>query len=291
MFYANELSCMRQRTVLITGGNDGIGRATAQVLLERGFRVVIAGRSVEKLRAAVAMLQHRTGQDTVEYLLCDLSSNKSVHQAADEFGQRFSQLDILINNAGVFTNELRYSADGFELQFAVNYLGHFLLTQRLLPRLQAAPAARIINVSSVAHYHGTIDFDNLCGEQGPAAYDGLQAYAQSKLANVLFTRELARRYPRIESNCLHPGVVRTRIANKNTHWYFSLLWTLYKPFMRPTRCGASTPVYLALSPEVKGVAGRYFDELQCCRKPSELARDPELARELWEVSEQLVDMV
>jgi NAD(P)-dependent dehydrogenase (short-subunit alcohol dehydrogenase family) len=282
---------MQQQTILITGGNDGIGRATAQVLLERGHRVIIAGRSTVKLEAAVATLKYRTGNEEVHWLYCDLSNMETVRAAADTFISRFGKLDVLINNAGVFTNELQFSEEGIELQFAVNHLGHFLLTNLLIPLLKAAPAGRIVNLASVAHYHGKLDFESLTGDGGPENYNGLEAYARSKLANVLFTRELARRYPEIESNCLHPGVIRTRIANKGTRWFFSLLWSFYKPFMRSTRCGARTPLYLALSPEVRGVTGRYFDERQCCRKPSELARDPELAHELWEWSDVMTQEV
>lgn len=281
---------MRSQTILITGGNDGIGRATAQVLLERGHEVVIAGRSPVKMEAAVATLRHRTGSEKIGWLECDLASLDSVRAASADFLRRYDQLDVLINNAGIFTNDLQLSSDGYELQFAVNHLGHFLLTHQLLPSLVAAPEGRIVNLASVAHFHGQMDFDSLRGESGADDYNGLQAYAQSKLANVLFTRELARRYPEVESNCLHPGVVRTRIANKRSRWYFSLLWTFYKPFMRPTRCGARTPLYLALSPEIRNVSGRYFDERQCCRKPSEAARDPELAGRLWSVSEQMADI-
>ena len=275
---------MQSQTILITGGNDGIGRATAQVLLERGHHVVIAGRSPVKLEAAVATLRHRTGSDKVDYLACDLASLNAVRAAASDFQSRFPRLDVLINNAGIFTNDLQLSEDGYELQFAVNHLGHFLLTNSLLPMLEDSRMGRIVNLASVAHFHGDIDFQNLRGEVGEAQYNGLEAYAQSKLANVLFTRELARRYPQIESNCLHPGVVRTRIANKGARWYWSLFWSFYKPFMRTTRCGARTPLYLALSPEVRGVSGRYFDENQCCRKPSQAARDPELASRLWQES-------
>lgn len=280
---------MRKQTILITGGNDGIGRATAQVLLERGHRVVIAGRSPVKLESAVATLKHRTGSEEASWLHCDLASLEAVRTAARAYTEKYGELDILINNAGIFTNQLQYSADGIELQFAVNHLGHFLLTQLLIPLLQVSPSGRIVNLASVAHFHGKIDFEQLLSDEEPDSYSGLEAYARSKLANVLFTRELARRYPQIESNCVHPGVIRTRIANKGTKWFVSTLWSLYKPFMRPTRCGARTPLYLALSPEVRGVTGRYFDERQCCRKPSETARDPELAKHLWEWSEDMTE--
>jgi NAD(P)-dependent dehydrogenase (short-subunit alcohol dehydrogenase family) len=279
----------RKLTILITGGNDGIGRATAQVLLERGHEVILAGRSQVKLEAAVATLKYRTEKSCISAIKCDLADLPSVRSAAAEFQQRYNKLDVLINNAGIFTNELQLSTDGIELQFAVNHLGHFLLTKLLFPQLEATPSARIINVASVAHFHAKLDFDHLHGEEGADNYNGLAAYARSKLANVLFTRELARRYPHLQSNCLHPGVIRTRIANKSTNWYYSLFWSLYKPFMRPTRCGARTSVYLSLSPEINGVTGRYFDEKQCCKKPSELARDPHLANLLWEKSEALIE--
>ncbi len=275
-----------QQVVWITGGNDGIGRATAQVLLEQGFTVLISGRNTQKLQAAVATLKYRTNKESIDWLLCDLSSHQSIREAVKVFEDCYDRLDILINNAGIFSSDLELSKDGIEKQFAVNYLGHFLLTDLLLPHLSLSPTARIINVASKVHYDGTIDFDNLKGEKGPQQYNGMKAYAQSKLANVLFTRELARRYPDISSNCLHPGIVRTHIGDKGANCFYAMLWMLYKPFMRPTRCGARTSIYLALSPEVNNVKGRYFDQNQACRKPSPAACDPELAKKLWEWSEQ-----
>ncbi|RME98701.1 MAG: SDR family oxidoreductase [Bacteroidetes bacterium] len=277
---------MRQSLVLITGGNDGIGRATARILLERGCRVLIAGRNEQKLRAAVAALAYQSGNDAVDYIHFDLADLASIRAAALRFREAYDHLDVLINNAGIFTDQWALSAQGVELQLAVNHLGPFLLTHLLLPSLQAATAPRIINVASVAHYQAKLVVAELNKTGDGQAYDGLAAYARSKLANVLFTLELARRYPAISSNCLHPGVVRTRIANKNCSWYWSLLWSLYKPFMRAPHCGARTSVYLALSPELRGVSGRYFDERQCCRKPAPQARDEVLARELWQWSMQ-----
>lgn len=277
-----------QQFVWITGGNDGIGLATAQVLLERGLFVLISGRNIPKLKAAVATLKHRTGKDTVDWLLCDMADHDSIRAAVKVFQDCYDQLDILINNAGIFSSDLELSKNGIELQFAVNYLGHFLLTDLLLPHLSLSPVARIINVASTAHYKGEIDYCNLKGEKGNEDYKGMAAYAQSKLANVLFTRELARRYPDITSNCLHPGVVRTRIADKGANCFYTMLWMLYKPFMRPTRCGARTSIYLALSPEVTGVKGRYFDQNQSCRKPSSIACDQLEAKKLWEWSEVAV---
>lgn len=278
---------MKQPTALITGGNAGIGKATARRLLDRGWQVVLLGRHPEKLEAATASLQYASGQNSIDWVQGDLASQQSIRIAAEEFQHRYDRLDVLINNAGIFSNYLNWTQEGIEEQFGVNHIGHFLLTHLLLPQLRNAPIPRIVNVASVAHFKGSIDFTNLKGEKGPQVYNGLAAYAQSKLANVLFTREAARRFPDILSNCLHPGVVRTRIANKKTKWYYSLFWDLYKPLMRPTYCGAQTSTYLATSPEVKGVSGRYFDERQCCRKPSPLARDENLAERLWEVSEAL----
>jgi len=277
-----------QQLAWITGGNDGIGRATAQVLLERGLSVLITGRNARKLKAAVETLKHRTGKTSIDWIVCDLGNHQSIREAVKVFEDNYDRLDILINNAGIMTSNLEWSDDGIEKQFAVNYLGHFLLTDLLLPHISLSPVARIINVASKMHYEGTIDFENLKGEKGEEQYDGMKAYAQSKLANVLFTRELARRYPDISSNCLHPGVVRTHIGDKHTNWYTALLWMLYKPFMRPTRCGARTSIYLALSPEINDVKGRYLDQNQACRKPSLAACDPDLAQKLWEWSEQQV---
>lgn len=277
-----------QQIVWITGGNDGIGLATAQVLLERGLFVLISGRNITKLKAATATLRHRTGKTAVDWILCDMADHDSIREAVKVFQDCYDQLDILINNAGIFSSELTLSKDGIEMQFATNYLGHFLLTDLLLPHLSLSSTSRIINVASIAHYKGEIDYDNLRGEKGSEQYDGMKSYAQSKLANVLFTRELARRYPDITSNCLHPGVVRTRIADKGANCFYIMLWMLYKPFMRPTRCGARSSVYLALSPEVNGVKGRYFDQNQACCKPSSVACDEAAAKKLWEWSEDVV---
>ncbi|MCB0636132.1 MAG: SDR family oxidoreductase [Lewinella sp.] len=276
---------MQEKKVLITGGNAGIGRAAAMQVARAGHTVILAGRDPRKLEAAASCIRYRTGNKEIHTLELDLASLPSVALAAMHFQERFDELDVLINNAGIFSNELLFSDDGYELQFAINHLGHFALTHHLLPSLWAAPRARVINLTSVAHYQGGIDFDNLKGEKGPKAYHGLTAYAQSKLANVLFTREMARRHPELITNCLHPGVTRTRIGNKHSHWHYALFWELYKPFMRSPHRAARGLQYLAFSPELNDVSGRYFDEKQCCRKPSLAARDEQLARELWQTSQ------
>jgi len=276
---------MQDKTILITGGNDGIGRAAARELARRGAGLILACRSRERGQAAADEIRRQTGNERLRVVRCDLASFDSIREAAGEVAATQKHLDVLINNAGVFTSGLEKTEEGFEKQFGVNHLGHFLLTRLLLDRLQAAPAPRIVNVASLAHLRGDIDFDNLRGEKGADRYSAWGAYAQSKLANILFTRELARRYPGIDSNCLHPGTVSTQFGNKATNWYSSLLWTIIKPFMTSVDKGAATSVYLAAAPQVSGVSGAYFDEKQRQRNPSERARDDALAEKLWEVSE------
>jgi NAD(P)-dependent dehydrogenase (short-subunit alcohol dehydrogenase family) len=220
----------------------------------------------------------------------DLSDLSSVTSAAEFILTEHPKLDVLINNAGVFSNKLQFTKEGYELQFGVNHLGHFLLTNLLMPALQCpSEGGRVINISSAAHFHGKIDFDNLRGEKGSKHYDGMRAYAQSKLVNVLFTLELSRRYAgEITANTLHPGVVATRLANKHSSTFVNTIWNLYKPFARNPNKGANTSVYLAVSPEVREVSGRYFDQCQCVKRPAPIAKDTEIAARLWNYSEAAV---
>lgn len=277
-----------QKTVLITGGNDGIGKATAAELSRSGMQVILACRNEEKARLTAREIQEQAGNGQVAVLPCDLGNMESIRGAARQFKEQYGRLDVLINNAGVFTSQLEHTREGFELQFGVNHLGHFLLTHLLLERLQQAPGPRVINVSSIAYLQGQVDFDNLRGEKGAARYNGLKAYAQSKLANVLFTRELARRYPQLGAYALHPGPVRTRIGNKHSTWYTSLGWQLLKVFMTSAEKGAKTSVYLATTPGLESARGQFFDDKQRQRSLSETAKDEALARKLWEVSEDMV---
>ncbi|MGE0820726.1 MAG: SDR family oxidoreductase [Candidatus Binatia bacterium] len=276
---------MKGKTVLITGGNAGIGKATAMALARQGASIVITARDETKGQKALAEINQQTVGVPAQLLLLDLASFASIQQAAQQFRQLHTRLDVLINNAGLFTSRMEHTCEGFELQFGANHLGPFLLSHLLLPALRAAPSPRVINVSSKIHYGGQIDFDNLRGEKG--RYNGVRAYAQSKLANVLFTREWSRRFETIPANCVHPGGVRTGIGNKHSSWYVALAWSLLTLFMSPPHRGAATSVYLASSPAVEGVSGRYFDEKQRERHPSHLAMDDELARRLWDVSEKL----
>lgn len=279
---------MKDKTILITGANDGIGRATAEKLAGRGAHLVLACRDDAKAQHVAKKIIQSTGNHRIDTLPLDLSSLASVKAASEEFLSEHPKLDVLINNAGVYTDRLEKTEDGYELQFAVNHLGHFLFTLNLLPAMQCCRlCSRVINVSSAMHKKGVLDFTNLRGEK--KNYNGNEAYCQSKLANVLFTMELDRRYGQeLTTNCLHPGVVGTRLANKKAGALTSAVWSMYKPFAIKPDKGASTSVYLAMSPEVQDVSGRYFDEHQCLQKPSVIARNEQLARRLWEYSEKAV---
>ncbi len=281
---------MEEKTILITGANDGIGRATAERLAKRGAHLVLACRDEVKAQRTAQAITEKTGNHRIDTLPLDLADFSSIRAAADEFLAEHPKLDVLINNAGVYTDSLELTKDGYELQFGVNHLGHFLLTMALMPAIRCCRhCSRVINVSSALHAKGGIDFGSFRGEQGEKHYNGSKSYAQSKLANVLFTMELDRRFgEELTTNCLHPGVVGTRLANKKAGTLTSTVWSMYKPFAIPPHKGADTSVYLAESPEVQDVSGRYFDEKQCLRKPSSIARNEQLARRLWEFSEKAV---
>ncbi|MFK8163447.1 MAG: SDR family oxidoreductase [Lewinella sp.] len=281
---------MKDKTILITGANDGIGRATAERLAGWGAHLVLACRDEVKAQRTAQAITEKTGNQNIDTLPLDLASFASIRAASDEFLAEHPKLDVLINNAGCYTDSLELTKDGYELQFGVNHLGHFLLTMALMPALRCCRlCSRVINVSSALHKKGGLDFGSFEGEHGPKAYNGSKYYAQSKLANVLFTMELDRRFgEELTTNCLHPGVVGTRLANKKAGTLTSAVWSMYKPFAITPMKGADTSVYLAASPEVKDVSGRYFDENQCLQKPSSIARNEQLARRLWEFSEQAV---
>ena len=275
---------------LITGGNAGIGKTTAIALAEKGHTIIIACRNEAKAQQAVTAIKTATNNNAVHYLICDLASFESVKNCAEKYCQQFGQLDILINNAGLITDKLQFTKGGLELQIGVNHFGHFLLTQLLLDLLQESSEPRIINVSSTAHYSAKINFNTFKGEIGEERYSGFAAYGQSKLANVLFTKELVRRYPNIYSYSLHPGVVGTSIGTKNgnSKWW-TIAWKIFSPFMLNPTKGAKTTVYLATSQEVLQSSGKYFEKQQE-KEPSALAHDVELAQKLWELSEEMINL-
>jgi NAD(P)-dependent dehydrogenase (short-subunit alcohol dehydrogenase family) len=275
---------MENKIVLVTGANTGIGKMTALALAKQGAHTVLLCRNASKAEAARQEIIKKSGHDRIEVLICDLSSQVSIREAASKFRERHDRLDVLVNNAGVFYPNFEKSPDGFEMQIAVNHLAYFLLTHLLLSPLKAAPNARIVNVSSGSHYKGKIDFDSFNAEP-ESGYSLFRAYSQSKLANVLFTRELARylKDTSITTNSLHPGVVRTDIGMKYTSFLMRTVWFVMKPFMLTTKQGAQTSVFLASSAKVANVSGKYFEKMRE-KRSSELSYDDELAKELWERS-------
>jgi retinol dehydrogenase-14 len=280
---------MGGRVCLVTGATSGIGRATAHALAGLGASVVILGRRLPKLDAVAAEIRSGTGNDDVTVLLADLASLESIRQAADRFLAGHDRLHVLINNAGVSLNHRSVTADGFEATFAVNHLAPFLLTNLLLDLLKQSAPSRVVNVTSTAFRRGQIDFDDLQGER---SFNGMHAYPQSKLANVLFTYELARRLEGtgVTVSCVHPGVVRTALGQgERFPLPIRVIWPLIRPFMKSPEQGARTSVYAATSPDLEGVSGRFFANSRQARtsKPS---YDRALAERLWTVSAQLVGL-
>lgn len=271
------------RTYLLTGANAGIGRATTRRLAEEGGRVVMVCRSRERGEAARDEIRSATGNREVELLRADLSSQAQVRRLAREVRRRYRRVHVLIHNAAVYSGERRTTPEGLELQLAVNYLAPFLLTRLLLPLLRESAPARVVTVSSMEHRLGRIHFSDLQLEE---RYSGGRAYRQSKLATVLWTRELARRLERSEvtANAVHPGVAFTRLVHR-----INPLSRLVKPFLKSPGEAAEGPVHLATSPELEGVSGRYFRGTRRVR-PSRRARDPGKARRLWRVSEELTGL-
>lgn len=276
--------------ILITGGNAGIGKATAMALAKRDAKIIIASRNIEKARAAVKEIKSASNNNEIYSVQCDLASLDSIKRCVEEYKDQFGQLDVLINNAGLVTDKLQFTKDGFELQIGVNHLGHFLLTNGLINLLLKSNEPRIINLSSKAHYKGKINFDTFKGEIGVDNYNGLMAYRQSKLANVLFTTELARRYPAIHSHSLHPGVVGTAIAEKNDNGrLWKVVWKLLASLMLSAEQGALTSIYLASSDEALKSNGKYFTKRKEVA-PAKIANDEILAKKLWAVSAELVGL-
>lgn len=272
---------MKDKVCLVTGATAGLGQATARQLARQGATVIVVGRSREKSEATVNEIKQQTGDPNVEYMLADLSVQKDIRQLAQAFKRKYQRLHVLVNNAGAIFLRRRESADGIEMTFALNHLNYFLLTNLLLDTLSAGAPARIINVSSRAHARvAGLNFDDLQNKRGY----GFNVYGQSKLMNVLFTYELARRLEgtRITVNALHPGFVASRFATNN-----GLLTRLARPlldlFAISVEEGAQTMVYLATSPEVEGLTGKYFYRQQAIPS-SPASYDEAAAHRLWEVS-------
>lgn len=273
----------RQKNVLITGGSAGIGKATAIAMARKGFKVYITGRDKEKTAMAVKEIQQASQNPEVFYFLADMSKMKEVRQLAAEVNAGLDHLDVLINNAGGVNSKRELTEDGYEKTFATNHLAYFLLTGLLLDLLKKSSPARIVNVSSNSHYNGKINLNDLQMEK---KYFIMQAYANSKLCNVLFTYELARKLEGtgITVNSLHPGVVNTNIGKKNTGFFADFVWTAIARLRGISiEKGAATSVYLATANELENVTGKYFDN---CRekKSSALSYNKDLAEKLWNIS-------
>ena len=270
---------------MVTGATAGIGEVTAQAIAQMDANVILVGRSQQKCIDTVTRIKEKTGNSSVEYLLADLSSQAQIRTLAEEFHNQHNRLDVLVNNAGGAFVRRQESVDGIEMTFALNHLNYFLLTYLLLDTLKASSPSRIVNVSSNSHYGASINFADL---EGKRKYWWNTAYGQSKLANVMFTYELARRLEgtSVTINALNPGFVATDIG-KNNGWYTRLvLWFLRLWALTPQE-GARTNVYLASSPEVSDITGKYFfKEKQVKSDPA--SYDAETARRLWEVSAEMV---
>ena len=279
---------MKGKVCIITGATSGIGWVTAYRLSQWGATVILLGRDVKRGLAAVDQIRKECGNGNSEFIRTDLAAQQNIRQFVEEFMERYDRLDVLVNNAGTTLLTRKMSVDGYEMTFAVNHLSHFLLTNLLIDVLKASAPCRVVNVSSGSHRRATMNFDDLHGRSG---YRIMRAYGQSKLANILFTYELAGRLEGtgIAVNALHPGFVVTNLGQDNG-------WLVHKIIRLAMRLkgispeeGAQTILYLATSPEVEGVTGKYFYQMRPV-KSSQNSYDPETSLRLWEISEKLTGL-
>ncbi len=269
---------MTARTYLVTGATDGIGQQTAKSLAMRGARVIVHGRNPQKAEASAEAIRSQTNSSDISAVAGDLSSLAEVHTLAESLAKKHSVIDVLINNAGVFANERKVTSEGFELTFVVNHLAPFLLTHLLLPQLRASDEPRVVNVSSIAHSRGAIDFDDLNMERG---FGGYRAYAASKLMNVLFSFDLKRRLtaPPIAVNALHPGVIGTKLLREGFGMAGGSVET-----------GAATTLYVATDPRVARVSGKYFSDAREVASAKQ-SHDQEAQERLYAISAKLTGIV
>ena len=275
---------MKGRIVVVTGASSGIGKASAAGIAALGAHTVLVSRTEKRGRKAMDEIAQRTPGAELDLLVADLSTVAAVRALADAFRSRYDRLDVLFNNAGILTARRKVTPDGFEEQFFVNYLSYYLLTGLLFETMRTSAPSRIINMTSSSHSSGVIDFDDLQMERH---YRGWQQYANTKLMSMVFTYALARRIAGtgVTANCLHPGVIHTNLL-RNFSSLLNLLFHALQRFFKQPEDGAETPVYLASSPEVEDVSGKYF---RYCRPAgtTEESNDPGVQERLWTESERL----
>jgi retinol dehydrogenase-12 len=278
------------QVILVTGATSGIGEVTARTLAQQGAHVILLARSAEKAERTQREIQAAAGHNRVDVLLCDLSDLTQVRRAAQEFNQRYARLDVLINNAGLlFGTKRQLSAQGYEMTLATNYLGPFLLTALLFDKLRQSPAARIINVASMAYQLARPHLDDLSMERG---YGAMRQYGNTKLYNILFTQELARRLrakgiTNVTTNSLHPGVIASNFGDNAQNW-MAKLTKLFRPFMISTEQGAQTTLYLATNADAGRSSGGFFAK-QKALAVKHTFTTPAEAQQLWDLTEAMVE--
>lgn len=279
---------MNGKICMVTGATAGIGKVTATALAAQGAQVILTGRNQAKTEQTVRQICSETGNPSVHYLLADFSDLDQVREMARLFNQRYSRLDVLVNNAGAFFNTRQETPYGVEMTLLVNHLAPFLLTNLLLKTIQASAPARIVNVASDAHQYDTLNFEDLSFKRG---YFGFKAYARSKLANVLFTYELARRLDpgAVTVNALHPGHIATDIWKTNFSFVGPALKWIMGFFSLTPQQGADNTIYLASSPSVAGITGKYFVKREPAAS-SPISYDEKIAQQLWDLSERLTSI-
>ena len=275
---------MNGKVCLVTGATDGIGKVSARVLAELGAKVIIVGRNPEKSAIVLAELRSISGNENIDLLMADLAVMQEVRDLAEQVIIRYDRLDVLLNNAGGYFTKHEITSDGLEMTFALNHMSYFLLTNKLMELLKYSAPARIVNVSSDAHYGVDMEFENLNGEQ---EYKAWKAYQKSKLANVLFTYELLKKVPgNITVNCLHPGFVATNFGHNNGGFFGPVLKIAQRISAINPEEGAKTSIFLCSAPEVKGVSGKYFYKCQP-KTSSRESRNMDTGKRLWQISSDI----
>ncbi len=273
-----------QKNALITGATNGIGLITAIEIAKAGYKTVVTGRDIAKTKQVVEMIKKNSGNNDIQYMIADLSIISNCKKVAEDYQSRFTRLDLLVNNAGAIFPELKLTEDGLENTFALNHFSYFIITGLLLDLLKMSEKSRIVNVSSGAHKASDIHFENIRGE---IDYKSFSVYGQTKLANILFTYELAKKLEgtNVTVNCLHPGVVRTGFG-ANYKGLIKAFMKLFSPFLITPENGAKTTIFLALDKTLDGVSGKYFFKKKAV-KSSPASYNETTAKKLWDISQEI----